>query len=95
MTQIKDGGPAFPEAIAVGPTGNVYPGYSGMTLRDWFAGQALAGYVGILSTANEQSLTKIAIENSLTGYVTNGQIAASVAYGFADAMLAAREERQP
>lgn len=32
---IKEGGPAFP-----------YSFYPGMTLRDWFAGQALAGMLG-------------------------------------------------
>ena len=39
MSQIDDGGPAFPR------TGNNYTEkyQSGMTLRDWFAGQALAG----------------------------------------------------
>lgn len=37
MTDIKDGGPAFPTSTAAeGPFG-------GMTLRDWFAGQALIG----------------------------------------------------
>lgn len=45
MSKINDGGPAFPEAIAVGPAGDVYPGMGGMSLRDWFAGQALAGYI--------------------------------------------------
>lgn len=35
----KQGGPAFPISIpGVGDNG-----WSGMTLRDWFAGQALAG----------------------------------------------------
>lgn len=38
-----DGGPAFPEAIAISPTGGVYPGFGGMSLRDYFAGQALTG----------------------------------------------------
>ena len=33
---IDDGGPAFP------PDGQ-YAHYKGMTLRDWFAGQTLAG----------------------------------------------------
>jgi hypothetical protein len=32
---INDGGPAFPR--------HAYDGHDGMTLRDWFAGQALAG----------------------------------------------------
>jgi hypothetical protein len=33
MSALKDGGPAFPYRDR----------YPGMTLRDWFAGQALAG----------------------------------------------------
>lgn len=45
MGEQIDGGPAFPETIAITPSGDVYPGYHGMTLRDWFAGQALAGMV--------------------------------------------------
>jgi len=36
MTQKYNGGPAFP------PTHNPNTHESGMTLRDWFAGQALA-----------------------------------------------------
>jgi hypothetical protein len=35
MTTINDGGPAFPR--------HAYDGHDGMSLRDWFAGQALAG----------------------------------------------------
>ena len=37
MSTINDGGQAFP---AGNPT---HGGHEGMTLRDWFAGQALAG----------------------------------------------------
>ena len=35
---VQDGGPAFPDTWK--------PGQPGMTLRDWFAGQALAGLCG-------------------------------------------------
>ena len=35
MSERADGGPAFP--------GPIHPGHDGMTLRDWFAGQALVG----------------------------------------------------
>lgn len=39
---VKDGGPAFP--------GDVWysnkPSSNGMTMRDWFAGQAMAGMCG-------------------------------------------------
>ena len=41
--QIKDGGPAFPWPHTQYPNGEVEWGLPGMTLRDWFAGQALAG----------------------------------------------------
>lgn len=41
--QIKDGGPAFPWPHTQYPNGEVEWGSPGMTLRDWFAGQALAG----------------------------------------------------
>lgn len=37
---IDDGGPAFPQGHLDGP--HVNP--SGMSLRDWFAGQVLIGY---------------------------------------------------
>ena len=40
MNKINDGGPAFP-LQSIGP--EFAPGYAGMTLRDWFAGQALVG----------------------------------------------------
>jgi hypothetical protein len=40
---INDGGPAFPVADTVHSTGQVQYGFTGMTLRDYFAGQALAG----------------------------------------------------
>ena len=39
--QPNDGGPAFPHTDDICPNGSQY--YPGMTLRDWFAGQAMAG----------------------------------------------------
>lgn len=70
--------PAFPM------TGEGYssPKYSqyGMTLRDWFAGQALAG----LSSATDA-----------TGLWQTDPVSASTrAYVYADAMLAERERNQ-
>ena len=49
----------------------------GMSLRDWFAGQALAGF---LSKQTEGTFSK----------VTGAHRAAIYAYEYADAMLAAR-----
>jgi hypothetical protein len=39
MSKIDDGGPAFP--VPDGEAAN--RGYHGLSMRDWFAGQALAG----------------------------------------------------
>jgi hypothetical protein len=65
-TAINDGGPAFPISYDL----------SGMTLRDWFGGQALAG----------------ALQNYTTSKFgcTEKEVALG-AYRYADAMLAARE----
>jgi len=43
--QINDGGPAFPVSDCVLLNGEVQTGRYGMTLRDYFAGQALAGMI--------------------------------------------------
>lgn len=51
----------------------------GMSLRDWFAGQALAGYIA--SHSHPQALNAPQDED-----------AAHHAYWYADAMLAAREK---
>lgn len=48
MTQIKDGGHAFPvnkDYVTHSES------FSGMSLRDWFAGQALAGLLAQTPTA--------------------------------------------
>lgn len=53
MTEPKDGGPAFPMASV--------PPQQGMTLRDWFAGQALAG---LLANPNRPGYIADAINDS-------------------------------
>lgn len=40
MTSKNDGGPAFPVLELDQRSGNVFAQHMGMTLRDWFAGQA-------------------------------------------------------
>lgn len=67
----KDGGPAFPCSQ------DVRLQDSGMTLRDWFAGQALVGMSSLYTQAGGTS-EEIASAN------------AAVAYLMADAMLAER-----
>lgn len=76
MPTINDGGPAFPSHAGdpemTDPRNRISCG--GMTLRDWFAGQAL-GFGFDWTNVHETG-----------GYAE----AAQVAYQIADAMLAAR-----
>jgi hypothetical protein len=72
--QPKDGGPAFPFA-ATDPS-NVAMQASGMSLRDWFAGKALAG---LASNCDEAGLSSWCAAPL-----------ADRAYEIADAMIAAR-----
>lgn len=60
--KVNDGGPAFPgngEFFVDGPQGRMLQsawgaeGAKGMSLRDWFAGQALAGWLACLETTGE------------------------------------------
>ena len=47
MATLDDGGPAFPRPMAridYDVIGDTDRGAEGMSLRDWFAGQALAGF---------------------------------------------------
>ena len=48
-TPINDGGPAFPRPGISSNWGEGHFAYTGVTLRDYFAGQAMAG---ILASAN-------------------------------------------
>lgn len=76
MAETKDGGPAFPEHVAISPSGDIFGSHyysSGMSLRDYFAGQALAG---------------ILADPSNGGHI---KMNAGDAYAYADAMLSARE----
>ena len=74
MTQPNDGGPAFPRS------GSDYVNaQEGMSLRDWFAGQALAGLM-----ANPKML--LAIESMK-------QDPATCAYDVAEFMMAERAKR--
>jgi hypothetical protein len=75
--KVKDGGPAYPSGLD-SSTETAWPVNEGMTLRDYFAGQALAGLIA----------------SKLHSLAFATQDDAAYCYGVADAMLAAREERQ-
>ena len=71
--KIEDGGPAFPHMAADG-----HPDYRlGLSLRDWFAGQALVGLIPAYQAAYG-SPTAECME------------IVQEAYGYADIMLAHR-----
>ena len=74
----KDGGPAFPCWDTVADLQ-----YEGMSLRDWFAGQALEAKLGFKEIYAAMD----------AGTLTLRELC-SASYEVADAMLAAREEKQ-
>ena len=79
MNKKNDGGQAFPRSMSnMGGEHSPY-GPDGMTLRDWFAGQALAGLI-----ASSRTHGKWIDEEEY-------KIFAADAYNQADAMLKARE----
>lgn len=81
--KVKIGGPAFPYNELSQQTGGVYAQHAGMSLRDWFAGQALAGIVG----TNYDWFTSDSAD-----YGSRVHSAAHFAYSLADAMIAARAQ---
>ena len=80
-TPINDGGAAFPRPVSFSEEGGTHRGTLGMTLRDYFAGQALAGLC--VRAADDGQRTEWRF-----------QLIANVALKVADAMLAARERKE-
>ena len=80
MNKINDGGCAFPFE---GGANNGYSPDPGMTLRDWFAGQALVSMGPTVKASPGATLQDVS------------ESLASTAYVVADAMLAAREGEKP
>lgn len=76
-TEINDGGKAFPVPGITLPDGSVAMGTSGMTLRDYFAGQALSGVL----SSGDLDLKKVADEPEKLACIT---------YAVSDAMIKAR-----
>ena len=75
MSQIDDGGPAFPRTVTIDDGIDSYREIKrdGMSLRDWFAGQALQGMVHRFDHPHKSR-----------------ELMARDCYSIADAMLAAR-----
>lgn len=82
MTKIDDGGPAFPFAVPV----EFQFAENGMSIRDHFAGQALAG----LYACRDLQLATL-LDKAKTGSGQFEECMAKQAYAQADAMIAARK----
>jgi len=86
MTKTNDGGPAFPKNLqfsGMGYCANISAELTGgMSLRDWFAGQALCGIMG-------NSEHRDPLDNTESGC----RVAAEHAYKVADAMIAERSKQ--
>ena len=83
---------AFPGPVAVGSTGDLYPAEAGMTLRQYYAGQALVA-MGTWTPLDGM------VRSELIGALTKGDIAAKThamraafAVAAADALLAALDK---
>lgn len=95
----KDGGPAFPgkrkgTVTGVASGAGVTPHYdseffAGMSLRDWFASQALAGLTAG-AAGNDDSMAGLFGVAEKHGVSPHAHVAGA-AYEFADAMLTERE----
>ena len=93
-TPQNNGGAAFPQAFD--PSGDIDP-HEGMSLRDWFAGQALqTAFLYLRNTEKEECETYVdgVILKPHRDVYTSPRWIAALSYEIADAMLAARNKRQ-
>lgn len=82
MKDEKDGGPAFPRSDFHSDTHFTASAQDGMSLRDWFAGQALSGLCAKYGRHPRQN------------YCEEEDLAmAATAYAIADGMLAVRARK--
>ena len=79
---IDDGGPAFPMPMSYSPDTGPMAGQDGMSLRDWFAGQAISGLAPLFYDSAPDA-------DNPDG--DDPEQIARTAYLLADAMLAARK----
>lgn len=79
MTEIDDGGPAFPRPVSQNVNGDMYYEQDGMALRDVFAGQAMQAWISTYGDSADFPKGDQA------------DIVARITYNMADAMIKARK----
>lgn len=84
MNTINDGGPAFPVPDSHYPNGQVQYGCNGMSLRSYFAGQAMQGILTAVTNAHLH----------YKGSTPSDQIVAQWAVEAADALIAELNKTQ-
>jgi len=93
MSDVNNGGPAFPREAYVNPNGvTVRVGSDGMTLRDWFAGQP--DITGNLMVMDKEACEVLcgphpAPEDAIEVFKWQVKVLATLRYIAADAMIAA------
>jgi hypothetical protein len=83
MSEPENGGPAFPQNLPDDFVWRLPGNPGGMSLRDYFAGQAIIGLVGHGNNVEAEKYDPTA---------TIADVVAGHAYFIADAMLKARQE---
>lgn len=78
MSEIKDGGPAFPIPLQEGQSYQGHAPCDGMTLRDYFAAKAMQAIIAANNFDGPDYADGIAVDS----------------YEMADAMLRAREPKE-
>lgn len=80
----------YPTAFPTHPDGQGHPSFTGMSLRDWFAGQALNNPTICTGMEPDWLLRKWFGEAATN--ITKQRVVARQALEYADAMLAEREK---
>lgn len=91
MSDIKTGGPAFPQLELDNHTGNISVQHFGMTLRDYFAAKAMVAFI-TEQPWGDGSMSSSWIINDKKEHGNLATNFAIAAYRMADAMLKARGE---
>lgn len=87
--KIDDGGHAYPVCFEGGQNNGDSPYFhTGMSLRDWFAGQVLPNVLNQVMALDSAEYGSIAVR---LGAANSRSLIGLMAYEYADAMIAARK----